>query len=138
MELRSYVWLCVLLFAQIGLEVQSAKILAVFPFPGKSQYIFAEQYLKELARRQHNVTVINTFGSSEMEPNFRVIGATKIHELMAGKKKRKFINRFDIFKQINYSHSLWQSGLQSAGESVDYSNHDNGIWKFANCQSAGR
>lgn len=89
MELRRSCWLFVVLLgpllANTGLEVQSAKILAVFPFPGKSQYIFAEQYLKELAQRQHNVTVINTFGSSENQPNFRVIGASKIHELMAGK-----------------------------------------------------
>ncbi|XP_034488819.1 UDP-glucuronosyltransferase 2A2 [Drosophila innubila] len=87
MELRRFWWLLSVLLchllANIGVEVQSAKILAVFPFPGKSQYIFAEQYLKELARRDHNVTVINTFGNSELEPNFRVIGATKIHELMA-------------------------------------------------------
>ncbi|XP_017040218.1 UDP-glucosyltransferase 2 [Drosophila ficusphila] len=64
-------------------EAQSSRILAVFPFPGRSQYIFAEQYLKELARRGHNVTVINTFGSDKNEPNFRVIGAKKIHEIMA-------------------------------------------------------
>ncbi|KAH8294653.1 hypothetical protein KR018_000882 [Drosophila ironensis] len=63
--------------------VQSSSILALFPFPGRSQYIFAEHYLKELARRGHNVTVINTFGSDENVPNFRVIGAKKIHELMA-------------------------------------------------------
>ncbi|XP_068156429.1 UDP-glucosyltransferase 2 [Drosophila tropicalis] len=62
---------------------ESANILAVFPFPGKSQYIFAEQYLRELSVRGHNVTVINTFGSDKSDPNFRVIGATKIHELMA-------------------------------------------------------
>jgi len=66
--------------------VQSSRILAVFPFPGRSQYIFAEQYLKELAKRGHNVTVINTFGSDKTESNFRVIGAKKIHEIMAGKK----------------------------------------------------
>ncbi|XP_017113510.1 UDP-glucosyltransferase 2 [Drosophila elegans] len=63
--------------------VQSSRILAVFPFPGRSQYIFAEQYLKELARRGHNVTVINTFGNEENDPNFHVIGAKKIHEIMA-------------------------------------------------------
>ncbi|KAH8312485.1 hypothetical protein KR044_011015 [Drosophila immigrans] len=71
------------LLSDIGVGVQSAKILAVFPFPGKSQYIFAEQYLKELARKDHNVTVINTFGSDEIHPNFRVIGAPKIHAIMA-------------------------------------------------------
>ncbi|XP_037721682.1 UDP-glucosyltransferase 2 [Drosophila subpulchrella] len=64
-------------------RVQSSRILAVFPFPGRSQYIFAEQYLKELAKRGHNVTVINTFGGDKTEPNFRVIGAKKIHEIMA-------------------------------------------------------
>lgn len=87
MELRCFRWilgalLCLLLVG-FRVEVESAKILAVFPFPGKSQYIFAEQYLKELASRNHNVTVINTFGSTEVQPNFRVIGASKIHELMA-------------------------------------------------------
>lgn len=84
MELFRLGFLIALLY-QLTVGVQSAKILAVFPFPGKSQYIFAEQYLKELAKRDHNVTVINTFGSNQTEPNFNVIGATKIHELMAGK-----------------------------------------------------
>ncbi|EDV93630.1 UDP-glycosyltransferase UGT5 [Drosophila grimshawi] len=86
MELfRSVLFITLLyqLLAALGVGVQAAQILAVFPFPGKSQYIFAEQYLKELARRGHNVTVINTFGSSQIDPNFKVIGATKIHELMA-------------------------------------------------------
>ncbi|XP_030571713.1 UDP-glucuronosyltransferase 1-10 [Drosophila novamexicana] len=82
MELFRLGFLIALLY-QLTVGVQSAKILAVFPFPGKSQYIFAEQYLKELAKRDHNVTVINTFGSNQTEPNFNVIGATKIHELMA-------------------------------------------------------
>ncbi|EDV49561.1 UDP-glucuronosyltransferase 2A2 [Drosophila erecta] len=73
-----------LLFSAIADEgVQSSRILAVFPFPGRSQYIFGEQFLKELAHRGHNVTVINTFGSDEIHPNFRVIGAKKIHEIMA-------------------------------------------------------
>ncbi|XP_033166577.1 UDP-glucuronosyltransferase 2A2 [Drosophila mauritiana] len=74
----------ILLFSANADEgVQSSRILAVFPFPGRSQYIFAEQFLKELAHRGHNVTVINTFGSEENELNFRVIGAKKIHEIMA-------------------------------------------------------
>ncbi|XP_016975459.2 UDP-glucosyltransferase 2 [Drosophila rhopaloa] len=75
--------LVLLLGANADEVVQGSRILAVFPFPGRSQYIFAEQYLKELARRGHNVTVINTFGSDKNEPNFRVIGAKKIHEIMA-------------------------------------------------------
>ncbi|XP_070138045.1 UDP-glucosyltransferase 2 [Drosophila bipectinata] len=77
------VGLVLVLSANADEKVQSSRILAVFPFPGRSQYIFAEQYLKELSRRGHNVTVINTFGSDKIEPNFRVIGAKKIHELMA-------------------------------------------------------
>ncbi|KAM7361144.1 UDP-glucosyltransferase 2-like isoform 2-T2 [Cochliomyia hominivorax] len=40
---------------------KSAKILAIFPFPGPSQYILVQPYLKTLATRGHEVTVINAF-----------------------------------------------------------------------------
>ncbi|XP_030374417.1 uncharacterized protein LOC115623986 [Scaptodrosophila lebanonensis] len=80
---RCFVLSTLLLLLSNSIEGDGYKILAVFPFPGKSQYIFAENYLQELARRGHNVTVINTFGGTADVPNFRVIGATKIHEIMA-------------------------------------------------------
>ncbi|KAH8243679.1 hypothetical protein KR032_009314 [Drosophila birchii] len=61
------------------LETESAKILATLPFPGRSQYIFMEGYLKALAARGHQVTVINTF-KNKATPNMRFIEAIKVHE----------------------------------------------------------
>ncbi|KAH8248174.1 hypothetical protein KR038_003989, partial [Drosophila bunnanda] len=62
------------------LEAESAKILATFPFPGRSQYIYMEAYLKALAARGHQVTVINAF-KNKPTPNMRFIEAMKVHEL---------------------------------------------------------
>ncbi|XP_044314852.1 UDP-glycosyltransferase UGT5 [Drosophila rhopaloa] len=61
------------------LETQSAKILATLPFPGRSQYIFVESYLKALAAKGHQVTVINAF-KNKATPNMRFIEALKAHE----------------------------------------------------------
>ncbi|KAH8406699.1 hypothetical protein KR222_003784, partial [Zaprionus bogoriensis] len=58
-------------------QTQGAKILATFAFPGRSQYIFAEAYLKALAARGHEVTVISTFKNKPV-PNMRFIEAPKI------------------------------------------------------------
>lgn len=65
-------------------QIEGAKILATFAFPGRSQYIFAESYLKELAARGHEVTVINTFDNKPV-PNMRFLTAPKIHEHYQGK-----------------------------------------------------
>ncbi|XP_020812796.1 UDP-glucuronosyltransferase 2B15-like [Drosophila serrata] len=61
------------------LETESAKILATFPFPGRSQYIYMETYLKALADKGHQVTVINAF-KNKAYPNMRFIEAMKVHE----------------------------------------------------------
>uniref|UniRef100_A0A1A9VF71 Uncharacterized protein n=1 Tax=Glossina austeni TaxID=7395 RepID=A0A1A9VF71_GLOAU len=37
----------------------NAKILAIFPYPGPSQYILVQPYLKALAFKSHEMTVIN-------------------------------------------------------------------------------
>jgi len=65
------------------LESESAKILATLPFPGRSQYIFVESYLKALAAKGHQVTVINAFKNKET-PNMRFIEALKAHEFADG------------------------------------------------------
>ncbi|KAH8351314.1 hypothetical protein KR084_003526 [Drosophila pseudotakahashii] len=61
------------------LETEGAKILATLPFPGRSQYIFMENYLKALAAKGHQVTVINAFKNKET-PNMRFIEVLKAHE----------------------------------------------------------
>ncbi|XP_017083929.2 UDP-glucosyltransferase 2 [Drosophila eugracilis] len=61
------------------LETESAKILVTFPFPGRSQYIFMENYLKALAAKGHQVTVINAF-KNKKTTNMRFIEAPKVLE----------------------------------------------------------
>ncbi|XP_017047211.1 UDP-glucosyltransferase 2 [Drosophila ficusphila] len=77
------------------LETESAKILATLPFPGRSQYIFMETYLKALAARGHQVTVINTFKNKET-PNMRFIEAFKVHEYA------------DAIMELITQSTLWQ------------------------------
>ncbi|XP_016950400.1 UDP-glucosyltransferase 2 [Drosophila biarmipes] len=61
------------------LETESAKILATLPFPGRSQYIFVESYLKALAAKGHQVTVINAF-KNKPTPNMRFIEIPRAQE----------------------------------------------------------
>ncbi|EDW66953.1 UDP-glycosyltransferase UGT5 [Drosophila virilis] len=79
--MRLLTLLLVALITLIGraLQTEGSKILAIFAFPGRSQYIFAESYLKALAARGHEVTVINTF-DNEAASNVRFITASKIHD----------------------------------------------------------
>lgn len=46
-------WWCVV--------VKSAKILAIFPSPGYSQYFVAEPLLTHLAQRGHEITLMSFF-----------------------------------------------------------------------------
>lgn len=56
-------------FMIIGM-CQSANILGVFTFPGKSHSIMSEIVMTELARRGHNVTVITNFRLNEKLANY--------------------------------------------------------------------
>lgn len=50
-------------------NVQSARILAVFPSINKSNFIFSSLLLKELAIRGHELTIISTFNPREYDGN---------------------------------------------------------------------
>ncbi|ALC45675.1 Ugt35a [Drosophila busckii] len=85
-----------LLIALLSPLAQSAKILITFPFPGRSQYIFMEQYIKTLAQRGHEVTVISPFENMQPVPNMRFIAAPKIKTIFD-----------DIIDEISAA-SAWQ------------------------------
>ncbi|CAD6995922.1 unnamed protein product [Ceratitis capitata] len=55
-----------------------AKILAIFPFPGPSQYICVQAYLKALAGRGHEVTVVSAYPQKKPLPNFRDISLEEV------------------------------------------------------------
>lgn len=54
-------------------NVQSLNILGVFPLPAKSHFFVFSPYLKELANRGHNVTVISYYPQKEFLANYHDI-----------------------------------------------------------------
>lgn len=52
---------------------ESAKVLAVFPFTGPSQYISVQPYLKTLVARGHEITSVSAFPQKNHIKNFRDI-----------------------------------------------------------------
>ncbi|KAM7361148.1 UDP-glucosyltransferase 2-like [Cochliomyia hominivorax] len=74
-------------------HVDGAKILALFPFPGPSQYILVQPYLKALAGRGHEVTVINAFPQKKPVPNFRDIPVMEVHNNYAEMVERAKVVR---------------------------------------------
>ncbi|KAM7362331.1 uncharacterized protein ACRADG_013090 [Cochliomyia hominivorax] len=61
---------CLILFFLLG-EINAAKILSIFGYPGPSQYIMGLALLKGLAERGHEVTSISTFPQKTPIKNFR-------------------------------------------------------------------
>ncbi|KAH8294629.1 hypothetical protein KR018_000629 [Drosophila ironensis] len=80
------------------LETEAAKILVTLPFPGRSQYIFVEAFLKALANKGHQVTVINAF-KNPPHPNMRFIEALKVHEF--NDEMMGLLNEPILWKQLN-------------------------------------
>ena len=78
--------LIILLFCFCSHFVEPAKILAIFPFPGPSQYILVQPYLKALAARGHEVSVINRFPQKKVIPNFYDIPITVVTADHDGKR----------------------------------------------------
>ena len=66
---------------------EAANILAIFPFPGRSQYIVVEPLLKALAARGHNLTVISGYPQKQAVPNFRDIAVLDMVKASEGKWK---------------------------------------------------
>ncbi|XP_018785252.1 PREDICTED: UDP-glucuronosyltransferase-like [Bactrocera latifrons] len=68
-----YIILALAVFALVPRFTESAKILAIFPFTGPSQYICVQLYLKSLAARGHEITSISAFPQKTPLKNFRDI-----------------------------------------------------------------
>jgi glucuronosyltransferase len=63
-----YVGLLLSIFVAHG--AHGAKILGIFPLPGKSHFIVSSALLKELANRGHQVTVYSPFPEKSPIPNY--------------------------------------------------------------------
>lgn len=78
-------------------QTNAANILAIFPFPGPSQYICVQAYLKALAARGHEVTVISAFPQKKPLRNFRDIS---IEEVLNGYEGTYAILSYKIFLNL--------------------------------------
>lgn len=75
----------IILFCNLN-NIQGAKILSIFGYPGPSQYIMASALLKGLAERGHEVTSISTFPQKTPIKNFRDIAVMENSKIFEGKK----------------------------------------------------
>lgn len=52
---------------------ESANIVGIYPLDMKSHYLIAQNFLKELAKDGHNVTVFTGFKSNNLPKNYREV-----------------------------------------------------------------
>ncbi|XP_052899159.1 UDP-glycosyltransferase UGT5-like [Anopheles moucheti] len=64
--------------------VEGAKILAIFPTSARSHYIVGSALTKELARRGHEMTVINTFPQKKPLKNYRDVDVSGSADVIKG------------------------------------------------------
>lgn len=76
--------LVLVIFAVLPCQLEGARILAIFPFPGPSQYINVVPYLKALAARGHEVTSVNAFPQKKPVKNFRDIPVLEVFQSYDG------------------------------------------------------
>lgn len=48
-------------------EAESSRILAIYPFPGKSHYMMHSALMKELVQRGHQVTMVAAFSLKHLK-----------------------------------------------------------------------
>ncbi|XP_065216414.1 UDP-glycosyltransferase UGT5-like [Planococcus citri] len=118
------------LLSVLVIESRCSNILGVFPFGIKSHYIMFQSIMTELARRGHNVTVINAFPKNSPQINFTDIDVQECSDVA---------DLFDIdvsyqfhnpFSQINLMVSegvrMFEAGTMFGCESMKrFLNEDN-------------
>ncbi|XP_019847317.2 UDP-glycosyltransferase UGT5 [Bactrocera dorsalis] len=83
-------------------SLYAAKILAIFPFQGRSQYICVENYLKALAARGHEVTVISEFPQKKQVPNFRDVTIINKERLFEDFPLDDFMTTVSKWEELNW------------------------------------
>jgi hypothetical protein len=90
-------FITVLLFLTTAFLAESAKILGVFPVPGRSHYILGSTLLKALAEKGHDVTMISCFGEKDPPKNgtYRDVVISGLLEAMQDHVNKDQMNMFD-------------------------------------------
>lgn len=79
-------------------QSQAAKILALFPYPLKSHFIMFDALLVELAKRGHQLTVVNAFPKKQPVANYTEVDVSGCFRLPS--------LRFEIERAFSYHSSL--------------------------------
>jgi glucuronosyltransferase len=69
-QMKYTIFFFVMLTSWCACSVSSAKILALFPYIGKSHFDVFEPFVKELAARGHHVVVLSHFPQKQPIPNY--------------------------------------------------------------------
>lgn len=73
------------LLCTVGFVVEGAKILAIFPGPGYSQYFVGEPLILHLAKQGHQVTLVSFYKPKEAVKNVIPIQVERSKELQDGR-----------------------------------------------------
>lgn len=116
--------LACLMLSQTVLSVSSIKILGIFPFQGKSHFFVFEPYLRELARRGHDVTVISYFPQKQVILNYT--------DISLAEKGKIYENIYQVeqtfFSKIEMMSSLFDNILENCKTLLTDENVQN-LWK---------
>uniref|UniRef100_A0A1I8N526 UDP-glucuronosyltransferase n=1 Tax=Musca domestica TaxID=7370 RepID=A0A1I8N526_MUSDO len=93
-------------------QSESAKILAIFPFPGPSQYILVKPYLKTLAARGHELTVLNAFPSKDNGKNYRDVPIMEAHEIQKYYMQGAVIKR-NVWSDLTFTAEFFYNVTRS-------------------------
>ncbi|XP_062540705.1 UDP-glucosyltransferase 2-like [Armigeres subalbatus] len=95
--------------------VDSAKILCVYPSPGRSHVLIGQVLLKALAERGHQVTMVSPFKLSKPVPNYREIYVPP--DDTVSKLTKSFLEKKqNIIKSLP---TMVQSGLNTANNTIN-------------------
>ncbi|XP_015121941.1 uncharacterized protein LOC107044539 [Diachasma alloeum] len=78
--------------------VSALRVLAIYPFAGKSHSIGAEHLLKEMTRRGHSVDVVSHFPQKEPIPNYRDISLRGSLPIFANNVTYDMITEYSIMQ----------------------------------------
>nr|XP_049700701.1 uncharacterized protein LOC110384519 [Helicoverpa armigera] len=105
-------------------QVLTLNILGVFPYEGKSHFFVFAPYLKELARRGHNLTVVSYFPLEKPMENYHDISLSKDVKIL----EDVFPIKRSYWTIIQISFFLINSGTENCKTLLDDENVQN-LWK---------
>ncbi|XP_068896517.1 UDP-glycosyltransferase UGT5-like isoform X4 [Tenebrio molitor] len=91
------IFITILLLLTAAFLTDGAKILGVFPVPGRSHYLLGSTLLKALAEKGHDVTMISCFGEKDPPKNgtYRDVVVSGLLKAMQDGQKDQKMNLFN-------------------------------------------